>query len=43
MDIAALAPQASVTAYPWREPEALLAATVQQVREFLRAHRPVTA
>ena len=43
MDIAALAPQANVTGYPWREPEELLARTVQQVRDFLRAHRPVTA
>ena len=43
MDIAALAPKAEVTVYPWREPEALLARTVQQVRDFLRAQRPATA
>ena len=43
MDIAALAPKAEVTGYPWREPKDLLAKTVQHVREFLRAHQPVTA
>jgi hypothetical protein len=43
MDIAALAPKAEVTVYPWREPQDLLAQTVQQVRNFLRAHQPVTA
>jgi pimeloyl-ACP methyl ester carboxylesterase len=43
MDIAALAPKAEATVYPWREPETLLATTVQQVRDFLRAHRPVNA
>ena len=41
MDIAALAPKAEVTAYPWRAPEEVLARTVHQVRDFLRAHRPV--
>jgi pimeloyl-ACP methyl ester carboxylesterase len=43
MDIAALAPNATATAYPWRAPEELLARTVHQVRDFLRAHRPATA
>jgi hypothetical protein len=43
MDIAALAPKAEVTVYPWREPKDLLAKTVNQVRDFLRAHQPVTA
>jgi pimeloyl-ACP methyl ester carboxylesterase len=43
MDIAALAPKAEVTVYPWREPKDLLAKTVNQVREFLRAHQPATA
>ena len=43
MDIAALAPKAEVTGYPWREPEELLASTVRQVRDFLRAHHPATA
>jgi hypothetical protein len=39
MEIAALAPQAEVTVYPWREPMTLLVKTVNQVRTFLRAHR----
>ncbi len=43
MEIAALAPKAEVTVYPWREPPDLLAQTVNQVRDFLRAHQPVTA
>jgi hypothetical protein len=43
MDIVALAPKAEVTVYPWREPQDLLAKTVQHVRDFLRAHQPVTA
>ncbi|HVG98585.1 MAG TPA: alpha/beta hydrolase [Chloroflexota bacterium] len=43
MDIVALAPKAQATAYPWREPPARLARTVQQVREFLRAQRPAAA
>ena len=42
MDVAALAPKAEVTVYPWREPKDLLAKTVNQVRDFLRAHQPVT-
>lgn len=29
--------------YPWREPKDLLANTIHQVRDFLRAHQPVTA
>ena len=43
MDIAELAPKAEVTVFPWREPKDLLTKTVQQVRDFLRAHQPVTA
>ena len=43
VDIAALAPKAEVTVYPWREPKDLLAKTVNQVRDFLQAHQPVTA
>ena len=39
MDIVALAPQAEVTVYPWREPTDLLVKTVNQVRTFLRAHQ----
>lgn len=40
MDIAALAPNANVTAFPWRAPAELLARIVKEVRDFLRAHRP---
>jgi hypothetical protein len=43
MDIAELAPKAEVTVYPWREPKDLLDKTVQQVRDFLRAHQPAPA
>ena len=43
VDVAALAPRAEATVFPWREPAELKARTIEQVREFLRAHRPVTA
>jgi pimeloyl-ACP methyl ester carboxylesterase len=43
VDVAALAPQASSTVFPWREPADLRAQTINQVRDFLRAHQPVTA
>jgi pimeloyl-ACP methyl ester carboxylesterase len=43
MERAPEAPKAEVTVYPWREPKGLLAQTVNQVRDFLRAHQPVTA
>jgi pimeloyl-ACP methyl ester carboxylesterase len=42
VDVAALAPRAEATVYPWREPPELKARTIEQVREFLRAHQPVT-
>jgi pimeloyl-ACP methyl ester carboxylesterase len=42
-DIAALMPNAEVTAYPWREPRELYEQTMQQVHAFLRAHQPVAA
>jgi pimeloyl-ACP methyl ester carboxylesterase len=42
-DVAALAPNATSTVFPWRDPPELKAATIQQVREFLRAHQPATA
>jgi pimeloyl-ACP methyl ester carboxylesterase len=42
-DVAALAPNATSTAFPWRDPPELKTATIQQVREFLRAHQPSTA
>jgi hypothetical protein len=41
MDVAALAPRAQVTAYPWREPPELKVKTIDQVRTFLRSHLPV--
>jgi pimeloyl-ACP methyl ester carboxylesterase len=41
VDVAALAPKAESTVYPWREPPALLAKTIDRVRDFLRAHQPV--
>ncbi len=40
MDVAALAPNATVTRYPWREPATLLAETIAQVSTFLRDHFP---
>ena len=43
MDIVELAPKAQVTPYPWTEPQDLRTQTVQQVRDFLRAHQPVAA
>jgi pimeloyl-ACP methyl ester carboxylesterase len=38
IDVATLAPNATLTAYPWREPAELLAQTVDHVRQFLRKH-----
>ncbi len=43
MDMAELAPKAQVTAYPWKEEPGLFAQTIEQVREFLKAHQPVGA
>ncbi len=42
-DVAALAPNAEVTVYPWREPKELLAQTIDHVRRFLRKHQPAKA
>ncbi|MGE0225728.1 MAG: alpha/beta fold hydrolase [Acetobacteraceae bacterium] len=39
-DVAALAPNARSTVFPWREPKELLAATTEEVRVFLRQHQP---
>jgi len=39
-DVAALAPKAEVTMYPWREPPELKAKTIEQVRAFLRGYVP---
>jgi pimeloyl-ACP methyl ester carboxylesterase len=43
MEIVNLAPNAEVTIYPWKEPKDLIPQAVQHVREFLRAHQPVTS
>ena len=40
VDIAALAPKAQSTVFPWREPKDLLEKTIDQVRVFLRSHQP---
>ena len=40
MDLVELAPKAEVTAYPWKESEDIKAKTINQVRDFLRAHQP---
>ena len=39
MDLVALAPNAQVTEYPWKESKDVFDRTVEQVREFLLAHR----
>jgi len=43
LDVAALAPRAEKTVFPWKEPPALKAKTIEQVRQFLRAHQPLAA
>jgi pimeloyl-ACP methyl ester carboxylesterase len=43
MEVVRLAPKADVSLYPWKEPKDLIPQAVRQVRDFLRAHRPVTA
>jgi hypothetical protein len=40
VDIAALAPKAQSTVFPWRKPKDLLEKTIDQVRAFLRSHQP---
>jgi pimeloyl-ACP methyl ester carboxylesterase len=40
VDIAALAPNATSTVYPWREPPELKTRTTNEVRAFLRSHQP---
>jgi hypothetical protein len=39
-DIAALAPKAQSTVFPWRKPKDLLEEAIDQVRTFLRSHEP---
>src|SRR5437764_5215485 len=43
METANLAPNAEVSIYPWKEPKDLIPQAVRHVRDFLRAHTPVTA
>jgi pimeloyl-ACP methyl ester carboxylesterase len=43
IDVASLAPNAEITVYPWKDPPELKARTINRVRTFLKAHRPVTA
>jgi pimeloyl-ACP methyl ester carboxylesterase len=43
METVRLAPKAEVSIYPWKEPKSLIPQAVQHVRQFLQAHRPVTA
>ena len=43
MAMVELAPRAQVTAYPWKEDEALFRDTINQVRDFLQAHQPTAA
>ncbi len=43
MELAALAPKAQVTVYPWKESADTKADTIKQVRSFLQAHQPVSA
>jgi pimeloyl-ACP methyl ester carboxylesterase len=43
MEVVELAPKAEVTNYPWKDPKELIAPAVERVRQFLKAHEPVTA
>jgi hypothetical protein len=43
VDVAALAPNAEVTIYPWKESDELKAKAIDHVRSFLKKHEPVTA
>jgi hypothetical protein len=43
METVNLAPKAEVSIYPWKDPKDLIPQAVRQVRNFLRAHHPVTA
>ena len=43
IEVGELAPNAEVTVYPWKEQPDVLANTINQVRDFLRAHQPATA
>jgi pimeloyl-ACP methyl ester carboxylesterase len=43
VDIASLAPNADFAVYPWKDPPELKARTINRVRNFLKAHQPMTA
>jgi pimeloyl-ACP methyl ester carboxylesterase len=43
MELVELSPKAEVTVYPWKVEKDVMGRTINQVREFLRAHQPVTA
>ena len=43
MDMIELAPKAQATPYPWKEAEDIKAKTIEQVRDFFRAHQPAQA
>src|SRR5215813_11401473 len=43
METVRLAPKAEVSIYPWKESKDQIPQAVRQVRDFLRAHHPVTA
>ena len=40
IDVASLAPNAEITVFPWRDPPALKARTINRVRTFLKSHLP---
>jgi pimeloyl-ACP methyl ester carboxylesterase len=40
VDVAALAPNAEVTIYPWKESDELKGKAIEHVRSFLKAHEP---
>jgi pimeloyl-ACP methyl ester carboxylesterase len=43
VDVASLAPNADFAVYPWKDPPELKARTINRVRNFLKAHLPMTA
>ncbi len=43
IEVAELAPKGEQTVYPWKEQEDVKAKTINQVRDFLKAHQPATA
>ncbi len=43
VEVVELAPKAESTVYPWKEQEDVKAKTINQVRDFLKAHQPATA